>query len=141
MFNDILLPIDLNHPESWIKALPMALKLRAEGGTLHLLGVVHEIAASMVATYLPDDFESQAVEAMKADLRAWAAREIPGDTGVEVHVAHGHVAEEIVGTAEELGVELIVMASHPPSELRTLFIGSQADRVVNHAHTPVLVVR
>ena len=41
MFSNILLPIDLNHPASWTKALPEALDLqKASGGKLHLMTVV-----------------------------------------------------------------------------------------------------
>ncbi|MEO0363828.1 MAG: universal stress protein, partial [Pseudomonadota bacterium] len=31
--------------------------------------------------------------------------------------------------------------SHPPDELRSLLVGSHAEKVVRHATTPVLVVR
>lgn len=141
MFSNVLLPIDLNHPESWIKALPMALKLCGAEGRLHVLGIVQEIGSAMVATYLPVDFENQAEEAMRADLGAWAERELAPEASAEIHVGHGQIAEEIVRIAAKIPADLIVMASHPPSELRTIFIGSQADRVVNHADRPVLVVR
>jgi len=141
MFENVLLPIDMAHPESWIKALPMSAELCGGTGTLHVLGIVHDIGAAMVANLLPDGFEEQALQSMKSDLDAFAAREMPSGVRARVHVGYGHVAETILRSAEDVGADLIVMASHPPDELRSLFVGSYADRVVRHAKVPVLVVR
>jgi len=141
MFDNILLPIDFNHPESWKKALPMALKLCGETGTLHVLGIVHDLGAAMVASYLPEDFEAKALQKMKHELDAFIANEIGKDARAVVHVGHGHVPEHILSAASEVGADIIVMASHAPDDLRTFLVGSHADKVVRHADRPVLVVR
>lgn len=141
MFDHVLLPIDLNHPESWDKALPMARKLCGAAGTLHVLGVMHDLGSPMIASYLPEHFEEEALQRMKADLDGFIAEQVgPGVTAV-AHVEHGHVAEHILSAARKLGADVIVMASHAPDDLRTFFVGSQADKVVRHADRPVLVVR
>lgn len=137
MFDTVLLPVDLTHPESWEKALPMAAKC-ASGGTLHLLAIVHDLGEAMVSSYLPEGFEKQAMERAKAELSEFAAKH---SAGAEVHVGHGHVPETILRVADQIGADLIVMASHPPGGLSTLLVGSNADRVVAHATRPVLVVR
>jgi len=141
MFDNVLLPIDLNEEASWAKALPLALRLCGQGGTLHLLGIVHDLGSAMIATYLPPDFEQEALVAMEKDLEAFAADMVPQATKVEVHVGHGHVADQIVGIGRKVSADVIVMASHPPNEIRTFLVGSNADRVVHHADRPVLVVR
>ncbi|MBD3677459.1 MAG: universal stress protein [Rhodobacteraceae bacterium] len=141
MFDKVLLPIDLNHPASWEKALPMALKLAGEGGELHVLGIVHDLGSALVASYLPADFETHALEQMKADLNAFIAKEVPAGVKATAHVGHGHVPDVILSQAESLGADVVVMASHPPGQLSTLLVGSNADRVVHHATLPVLVVR
>jgi hypothetical protein len=51
------------------------------------------------------------------------------------------VAEEIVGLAEELGVDLIVVGSRCLSRVRRALTGSVSDAVVCNAGCPVLVVR
>jgi len=139
MFDTVLLPIDLGHPASWEKAVPIAQRVMAKGGTLHAMGVVHDLGSAMVATYLPEGFEQEALRRMQADLDAFAAENLP--EGTQVHVGHGPVPETILKMAAQLGADLIVMASHPPDTLRTLLVGSYADRVVRHATLPVLVVR
>jgi len=141
MFKNILLPIDLNHDGSWEKALPTALHMAGAQGRLHVLGIVHDLGAAMVAAYLPADFEKTAMERLKADLQAFVAAKIPGNAAVEVHVGHGHVPETILRTATHVGADAIVMASHPPHELQTLLIGSNADKVVRHSEITVVVVR
>ena len=141
MFDHVLLPIDLNHPESWEKALPMALKLCGSSGTLHILGIVHDLGAAMVASFLPKDFEQKALAEMKEKLETFKEKQVPAGAKVEVHVEHGHVPEHLLTAAARLGADLIVMASHKPNDLRSLLVGSYADKVVHHSPIPVLVVR
>lgn len=142
MYKSILLTVDLAHDASWEKALPQACDLvRASGGNLHILGIVHELGSAMVASYLPKDFERAAISDLKSALDEFAAAHVPSDVKAETHVGHGHVAEVILKTAGDLGSDLIVMASHPPDELRNFLVGSNAGKVVRHSHIPVLVVR
>ena len=141
MFDNVLLPIDLNHPASWEKALPMSLKLVGATGTLHILGIVHDIGAAAIASYLPAGFEEKALQKMKADLDVFVAEHVPEGTSAQAHVGHGHVPEHILSAAKDVAADVIVMASHPPDELMTFLVGSHADRVVRHADRPVLVVR
>ena len=141
MFDKILLPIDMNHPESWEKALPMARRCAGAKGEIHLLGIVHDLGMAMVSSFLPEGFEQQAMEKLKAELLEFAARELPDGARVQVHVGHGHVPETILRIAGDLGADLIVMASHPPNDFQTLLVGSSADKVVRHSPLPVLVVR
>lgn len=141
MFDKVLLPIDVTHPASWEKALPMAVDMCKDYGVLHVLGIVHDIGASMVATYLPDDFEEKTLQKMKSDLDAFIADKVPSGIRAEAHVAHGHVPQHILSEADRIDADLIVIASHPPNDLRAFLIGSNADRIVRHATRPVLVVR
>ncbi len=142
MFKSILLPIDLNHPSSWEKALPLALEMAANGkAELHLLTIVHDLGSSLVASFLPEGFEQKALMTARESLEAFARTHLPPDVRARLHVGYGHVPETILGKAEETGAEVIVMASHPPDDLRDFVIGSNANKVVRHAPVSVLVVR
>lgn len=141
MFDNVLLPIDLTHPESWEEALPMAVKMCGEGGTLHVLTIVHDVGSAMVASYLPKDFEQTALQGAKTELDAFIDKHVPEGTKAVAHVGHGHVPEHILSAAEDVAADLIVIAAHPPSELRTFLVGSHVGKVVRHATRPVLVVR
>lgn len=141
MFANVLLPIDVNHPESWARALPMASKLCGSDGTLHVLGIVQDIGAAIVSSYLPDGFEKDALQHMKTELDAFCAEHVPAGLKVEAHVEHGHVPEHVLAAARRTGADVIVMASHPPDDLRSMLVGSYADKVVRHSPIPVMVVR
>ena len=141
MFEKVLLPVDINHPESWKSALPAARKLAGEEGEIHLLGIVHDLGSAIVATFLPEDFERKAMEDLKEKLQDLVAAESLAGAKVETHVAHGHVPETILRLAGQIGADVIVMASHPPNDLQTLLVGSNADKVVRHSKIPVLTMR
>jgi nucleotide-binding universal stress UspA family protein len=141
MFKNILLPVDIEHPESWEKALPMAVELAGTTGTLHLLGVVHDIGSAWVAQSLPRDFEATSLQLMKTRLADIAAQEVPQSLPVKTHVGHGHIAERILMAADSIDADLIVIAALHSDDLRTLMVGSNSGKVVRHAKIPVLTVR
>ncbi len=68
----------------------------------------------------------------------------PGGSGgeeVQVVVASGAPAAEVVRLAEELGVDLVVVASRGLSGIARMVLGSVAESVARHAHCHVLVTR
>jgi nucleotide-binding universal stress UspA family protein len=60
---------------------------------------------------------------------------------VESRLRRGDAAKEILGSAEELGCDLIVMGTHGRSGLGRLLIGSVAEAVLRGARCPVLTVK
>lgn len=58
-----------------------------------------------------------------------------------IHVPDQHPADAIIATANEIGADLIVMASHGRRGMTRLLLGSQANEVVTHSKVPVLIVR
>jgi len=58
-----------------------------------------------------------------------------------MHFRTGRPDRAIVGLANELGADLIVVGTHPTSRLQRLLGGSTADRVARNASCPVVVVR
>jgi K+-sensing histidine kinase KdpD len=57
------------------------------------------------------------------------------------HLRIGVVAEEVVGLAEELEVDLIVVGTRGRGVIGRTLMGSVCDSVVRHAHCPVVVAR
>ena len=53
----------------------------------------------------------------------------------------GHPFEQIIKTAQDEEVDLIVMGSHGRTGISRLLLGSVAERVIGAAHCPVLVAR
>jgi nucleotide-binding universal stress UspA family protein len=60
---------------------------------------------------------------------------------LHTHLLAGHPVRDIVQLAAELNVELLVIGGTGHSALYERMIGSRADRVMQLAHCPVLVVK
>lgn len=65
--------------------------------------------------------------------------EIPGE--IHTEVLEGGAAEAILTVAQARQVDLIVMGSRGLGRLAGLLLGSQSQKVVQHADCPVLIVR
>ena len=76
-----------------------------------------------------------------ADRLKELAAALPASCGAQTQVLEGIPWDLIVQYAAEHQVDLIVMPTHGRSGLKHLLLGSVAERVVRHAHCPVLVVR
>jgi nucleotide-binding universal stress UspA family protein len=59
----------------------------------------------------------------------------------EAYIRVGYPFDEIVAMADHLNVDLIVIGSRGLSGMTRLLVGSTAQRVVEHAPCPVLVVK
>jgi nucleotide-binding universal stress UspA family protein len=141
MYKSILLSVDLNHERSWKHALPAALELsKSLGAELHLVTVVPGINMALVGTFLPEDFEKQALQKAGETLHAFAMKHIPDGVRGKSHVAHGEVRQEILKAADTLKCDLIVMAPHRRG-LQDILIGPNTDYVAHHAKQSVLVIR
>lgn len=56
-------------------------------------------------------------------------------------IEFGKPGDVILRVAEELGADLIALGTKPHSALRRRVLGATVDKVVDHAHCSVLVVR
>ncbi len=76
-----------------------------------------------------------------ADRLKELASSLPESCAAQSRVVEGIPWDCIVQYAAEHSVDLIVMPTHGHSGLKHLLLGSVTERVVRHAHCPVLVVR
>jgi nucleotide-binding universal stress UspA family protein len=141
MYREILLPVDLDDQNSWIKALPVAVSCaKAFEANLHVLYVIPDFGMSMVAQFFPSDYEQKMTSQAQENLKAFIKKHVPKDITVQHIVAQGTVYEMILSLAGEVKADLIIVGAHRP-ELKDYLIGHNASRVVRHANQSVLVVR
>ena len=69
------------------------------------------------------------------------ARSIPKKYSLKPILETGHPGNFIVESADKLGIDLVIIATHGRTGFRRAFLGSTAEFVVRHAHCPVLVMR
>jgi len=134
MYNTILVPIELSHPDLGRNMLAIA---RQAGGSQCRIVALY-VAADIppfVAVELPDGMLKTMIASARDEIAPLAA-----EAGAKYEVRSGHPSQKILEFAEEIGADLIVIASHRPG-LQDYFLGSTAARVVRHAQCDVLVKR
>jgi nucleotide-binding universal stress UspA family protein len=72
-----------------------------------------------------------------------AAVEYAASHGVKLRnvVLRGHAANEIIRYAEAEGVDLIIIGRQGHSRITRFFLGSTTDRVSEHCHCTVMIVK
>lgn len=80
-------------------------------------------------------------EIARRELETVARRHLESKVPHRLVVRTGDPATMIVVAAEELGADLIVMATHSGRDLTRLIFGSVAERVVKEAKQPVLTIK
>ena len=58
----------------------------------------------------------------------------------QVVIKHGHIADTVLRTADDIDVDLIVMGTHSHTALGKLILGSVTDKVIRTSSRPVLLV-
>lgn len=141
MYQKILVPVDLGDKHSWRKAIPTAVTLcETFDAGLIVMTVIPDIGTPVIGQYLPQDFSARVQEQISGQLNAFVQTQIPPGIEVQRRVVVGRIYDEIIHTAAETDVDLIIMGSHDP-ELKTYLLGPNTARVVRHAITSVMVVR
>jgi nucleotide-binding universal stress UspA family protein len=141
MFSNILLPVDLGSLESQEKAIDTAAAMAEnQGARLHILSIVPDLGVGFVGSFFPRDFQARAMEEARKQIEAFVLERFPDRTDVSPLIAHGTIYQEILKVAEDSSADLIVLTSHHP-EAKDYMLGTNASRVVRHAHCSVLVVR
>jgi nucleotide-binding universal stress UspA family protein len=138
----ILVPTDFSDPS--VEALATAMALAQGGGAV--LDLVHVAVEASFALPPPIDVATVPIDMTKVmervtdGLRAEEKRVSATGLRCETAVLVGRPDAEIVARATATGAELIVMGTHGRSGLAHAFLGSVAERVVQHSPCPVLIV-
>jgi nucleotide-binding universal stress UspA family protein len=144
MFKKILVPTDGSAQAA--AAAKIAAQLAKSQGA-QIIGVyvidpfpyigIGDASAVGLQAYL-SEAKAAAGQALEMLGKACAAEDVPfaGDT-IERNVVH----EGVLETASAEGCDLIVMGSHGRRGLKSLILGSVAQKVLAHAELPVLIVK
>jgi nucleotide-binding universal stress UspA family protein len=131
MFKHVLVPVDLGDVDAAEKAIGLARHLaRQDGARLTVLTVVPD---------WPEELTLRKID-WQAELDAYIAGVRDGMEIAGVVRQGGSISGRIIEAIEDLGIDLVVMASHNP-RITDYLIGSNAAHVVLHCPCSVLVVR
>jgi universal stress protein A len=147
IYRNLLVPIDFSeHSE---KTVQYAAKLAGLAGAsvkiLHVIKIPEYPAALYQGLYIEHDQVRAYLETAKRDATAQLSlvteRILAKGLDAEGLLRIGNPFEEIVNAAKETSVDLIVIGSHGYGGLGRLLLGSTAERVIQYAPCPVLVVK
>jgi nucleotide-binding universal stress UspA family protein len=123
------------------RALDLAIGLaRRDGAAMHMVSV-EEIPP--MPEFIEEIRETHGVAARRFHGVLQRARSMAEPEGVNLHthVVTGHPVRRIVELADELRADLLVIGATGHSALYERTIGSRADRIIQLAPCPVLVVK
>lgn len=137
----ILVPIDLSRAS--LKAISYALAIsRRFGAEVHFVHVI-DMSQYLPPTILmgPGVWQTEWRMGLRKELEAVALKfSKPGEIAVH-RLLEGRAYRQICQEARRLKVDLIVIATHGYTGCKRVLLGSTAERVVQVAPCPVLVVR
>jgi nucleotide-binding universal stress UspA family protein len=146
-YRDLLVPIDFSeHSQLTIEhATRLAAFTGANIKVLHVFQIPDFSAGFYQGLYIENELVKTHLERAKAEAKAQLsqitdqiqARGLQAEPVLRV----GNPYEEITNAAKELGTDLIVIGSHGRGGLTRLLLGSTAERVIQYALCPVLVVK
>jgi nucleotide-binding universal stress UspA family protein len=140
----ILCPIDFSDPS--LEVLEAACEIaRHFSSELIALHVIAPIPALVTGHISPSVMDTEGLlgkmeGASKEHLEESVARRVPKTVSVRCMVIKGHPAEQIVDTAEQEHVDLIMIATRGQTGWRRRITGSVAEKVVRLSPSPVLVL-
>lgn len=131
--------------ESSVPACDYALTLaKLAGAELHVLHVIGELTEKKRARIPPEAFtvfeKGVEVNVIK-EMEAFCEEKFDGEVEYVTETVIGIPFEEIIGKAEAIAADLIVLGTHGRTGLEHVIVGSTAERVVRHSSIPVLTVR
>jgi nucleotide-binding universal stress UspA family protein len=139
MFSKILHANDGS--EHAFRALTLAIAIAQQNGSeLHMVSVAE-------IDYMPEFIEEVREDTGRAARRfhpvLQRARTMAEHSGVKLHthVLAGHPVRDIVSLAADLNADLVVIGATGHSAIYERMIGSRADRIMQLARCPVLVVK
>lgn len=140
MFRHIVIGIDGSSGSAL--ALDRAIELAAlAGATIHAVAVEEHLPAYAATVGEMDEairFENAYYLRVRGEaLRSAESRAVR----LTFEIVRGHAADCLVHVATARGADLLVVGHTGHATLRHFLLGSTADRVVEHARCPVLVVR
>ena len=147
MFQRILVPLDGSTRAE--RALPVAAHLaRKAGGSIVLAIVVnHFVLTEHVQPYYGPESEEEMMSLHDAETYLQKiAQKIANapeyvDLSVETLILSGPVASSLIAACRTHQIDLMVLCSHGSSNIKSRLLGSNAEKIVQRAPVPVLLLR
>jgi nucleotide-binding universal stress UspA family protein len=142
MYKKILVPLDGSKVAEC--ALPHAESLAHAYNSTLLLVTVVQPPKIIGRTSVEIEAFRKAMDAQRDEaesyLKGWKGELKKRNINVEIYIGTESVVSEIIETAENHEVDLVLIASHGRSGLERVFFGSVASGVLNRIERPLMVI-
>ena len=137
----VMVPVDFSK-ESILAAkfgASLAEEYKTKLYVLHVMEPVHPSLRGYIVDF--EQFQQRMIAQAKEDLENVIPKAVKDRIPVEFILEIGHPSYLIVEKAKELGVDVLVIATHGRTGLSHVLLGSVAEKVIRHAPCPVFVIR
>jgi nucleotide-binding universal stress UspA family protein len=142
--SQVVVGFDFSHSGRAALYRAIALATRAPFHILHFVCVMdpHTPLPAVPGKHVDIDYATRVQEALTAEIeQELKAAKVTGRVHFFVHARIGKAAEEILGTARDVGADLILVGSKGLTGIERMVLGSVSERVVREAHCTVEVCR
>ena len=140
MFKKILVPVDIDYPETAARVYQKAVAIAKLGSSaIRLVTVMPGFGMPIVASMVPVEIQKEAAARVKAALEQFVADHC--DKTVTHSLRTGKNWEGIISEADEWQADLIVVYHNRHHEINDVFSQSCSQRVSDHANCSVLRLR
>ena len=140
MFKKILVPIDVDYPETAAAVYQKAATIaKLSGAEIRLLSVMPGFGMPIVASYISDEVRKEATDRFKESLEKFIKNNC--DEPVLSRITTGKNWEEIIKDADKWEADLIIVYHNSRHEINEAFSRSCSQQVSNNANCSVLRLR
>lgn len=140
MFKKILVPIDVDYPETAAVVYQKAVALAEQNNAdIRLVSVMPGFGMPIVASYISDEVREEARNRFKESLKQFIQDNCRKP--VSSKVMTGKNWEEIIKAADQWNADLIVVYHNRHREINEVFSRSCSQRVADQANCSVLRLR
>ena len=138
----LVVAVDFSLPS--IRALQTAIDLaRQLRGELHIVYVadMKEQDSQVIEADGSDSVEKRVIRDLEGQIEALADDMSSDEIKVLIEIEYGDPTEGIVGLADKVNADMIVMGTHGRAGIQHLMVGSVAESVLRKTSIPVICVR
>ncbi len=140
MFKKILVPVEVDYPETAAAVYQRAVEIaKPSGAEIRLVGVMPGFGMPLVASYISDDIRKEVTNRFKESLEKFIKDHCAEPVSYTIRT--GKNWAEIIKVADKWEADLIVVFHNRGHEINEVFSRSCSQRVADGANCSVLRLR